>query len=56
MSVGRYNWTLSYPAIMGSVGPANDHTTNSNRGHYAYVEGTRGVFGQVRLLTFDFFL
>ena len=50
MSVGRYNWTLSYGAVMGAVGPAVDHTIRTRGGHYAYVEGTRGVFRQVARL------
>ncbi|XP_025085529.1 MAM and LDL-receptor class A domain-containing protein 1-like [Pomacea canaliculata] len=50
LSVGRYNWTLSYPALMGVVGPASDHTLGNRQGHYAYVEGDRGVFQQVARL------
>ena len=50
MSVGRYNWTRSYPAVMGVTGPAQDHTFRNGTGHYAYVEGTRGVFRQAARL------
>ncbi|XP_025084894.1 MAM and LDL-receptor class A domain-containing protein 2-like isoform X1 [Pomacea canaliculata] len=50
LSVGRYNWTLSYPALMGVVGPASDHTLGNRQGHYAYVEGDRGEFQQVARL------
>ena len=35
---------------MGVVGPATDHTLRNRNGHYMYVEGTRGVFGQAAKL------
>ena len=54
MSVGRYNWTRTGAGAGagagGALGPAADHTTRGPAGHYAYVEGTRGVFRQVALL------
>ncbi|XP_061172151.1 MAM and LDL-receptor class A domain-containing protein 1-like [Saccostrea echinata] len=46
LSTGRYNWTRhSGTQNSGTaVGPVTDHSTNTSAGHYAYVEGTFGVF------------
>lgn len=46
LSTGRFNWTRHAGSQNSgsAVGPLTDHSTNTSGGHYAYVEGTYGVY------------